>query len=59
MYVCVCVAPCSREHSVYFEQDWCSCRDHPKDMPVFVASNAAKENGILTPRGENIFAAVK
>ena len=35
------------------------CRDDPKEMPVFVASNAAKENGTIVPRGENIFATVR
>ena len=34
-------------------------RDDPQEMPVFVASNAAKENGNITPRGENLFAALK
>jgi len=33
-------------------------RDDPNDMPVFVASNSAKENCTIMPRGENIFAAV-
>ena len=37
-----------------------SCyRDDPKEMPVFVASNVAKDNGTIAPRGENIFGAVK
>ncbi|XP_041358264.1 histone PARylation factor 1-like isoform X2 [Gigantopelta aegis] len=34
-------------------------RDDPKELPVFVAANCAKDNGIITPRGENLFAAVK
>nr|KAG5698518.1 hypothetical protein BaRGS_023221 [Batillaria attramentaria] len=33
-------------------------RDDPDEMPVFVAANSAKENGIITPRGDNLFAAV-
>lgn len=33
-------------------------RDDPREMPVFVASNIAKENCMISPRGENIFAAV-
>ncbi|ELT89494.1 hypothetical protein CAPTEDRAFT_108777 [Capitella teleta] len=33
-------------------------RDDPKEMPVFVASNEAKVNCNIVPRGENIFAAV-
>lgn len=34
-------------------------RDDPSEMPVFVASNCAKENGNLIPVGDNLFAAVQ
>ncbi len=34
-------------------------RDDPKDAPVFVASNAAKENCNISARGENLFAAIQ
>jgi len=34
-------------------------RDDPKEMPCFLASNSAAKDGILTPMGPNIFAAVK
>ncbi|CAH1778007.1 unnamed protein product, partial [Owenia fusiformis] len=34
-------------------------RDDPKEEPVFVASNCASVNGVITPRGENLFAAIK
>ncbi|XP_074650831.1 histone PARylation factor 1-like [Tubulanus polymorphus] len=33
-------------------------RDDPKEMPAFVASNSAAKDCIITPRGENIFAAI-
>ncbi|XP_046331894.2 histone PARylation factor 1-like [Haliotis rufescens] len=33
-------------------------RDDPKEMPVFLAANAAKTSFTLTPRGDNLFAAV-
>ena len=36
-----------------------TCRDVPSEMPVFVAANSAKENGNITPRGDNLFAAVR
>ncbi|XP_023933517.1 histone PARylation factor 1 [Lingula anatina] len=34
-------------------------RDDPKELPCFVATNAAAENGIIKPMGENVFACVK
>ncbi|XP_033127505.1 histone PARylation factor 1-like [Anneissia japonica] len=34
-------------------------RDEPKKVPVFVASNKAKVNHLITPQGENLFAATK
>ena len=34
-------------------------RDVPSEMPVFVAANCAKDNGIITAKGDNIFAAVR
>ena len=34
-------------------------RDVPTEMPVFVAANCAKENGTITPKGDNLFAAVR
>ncbi|KAL8593857.1 hypothetical protein ACOMHN_018069 [Nucella lapillus] len=33
-------------------------RDVPTEMPVFVAANSANDNGTITPRGDNLFAAV-
>ena len=34
-------------------------RDDPKELPCFVASNAAAVGCIITPVAENIFGAVK
>ncbi|XP_061165509.1 histone PARylation factor 1-like [Saccostrea echinata] len=34
-------------------------RDEPSEMPVFVAVNQAKDSCKITPKGENIFGAVK
>ncbi|XP_046570844.1 histone PARylation factor 1-like [Haliotis rubra] len=33
-------------------------RDDPKEMPVFLAANSAKTSCVLSPRGDNLFAAV-
>jgi hypothetical protein len=34
-------------------------RDDPKELPCFVASNAAAVGCIITPMAENIFGAIK
>lgn len=34
-------------------------RDSPDEVPMFLCSNQSKKDGVFTPMGGNIFAAVK
>ncbi|KAK3100326.1 hypothetical protein FSP39_018155 [Pinctada imbricata] len=34
-------------------------RDDPSELPVFVATNSAADSGTISPKGDNVFAAVK
>lgn len=34
-------------------------RDVPDELPVWVGANEAKKNCLITPVGDNVFAAVK
>jgi hypothetical protein len=34
-------------------------RDDPKEMPALVGTNSAKNDCIISPKGDNLFAAVR